>query len=157
MSNLRTFPSPLVGEGQGGGKLSANAGRNIGKNLSVTRARNLRKNLTEVEKKLWYWLRRQNLHGTRFRRQAPMGRYIVDFACYEPRLIIELDGGQHSEQTVYDAKRDDWLRSQGFEVLRFWNNEVNENLEGVIQVIMERLSMLHPPPHPNPPPQGGRG
>jgi len=152
-----TSPSPLVGEGRGGGNASMEESRTIGKDISVIRARNLRKNLTEVEKKLWYWLRRQNLQEARFRRQAPIGRYIVDFACYDPKLIIELDGGQHADQQHYDEKRDAWLKSEGFHVLRFWNHEVVENVEGVLQVIMDGLNALRVPPLPNPPPRGGRG
>ena len=155
--NKRAFPSPLVGEGQGGGELSTNeTHRHIGPKLSVIRARDLRRNLTDVEKILWYWLRRKNIHNARFRKQAPLGKYIVDFVCYDPKLIIELDGGQHSLQHSYDKKRDAWLEGEGFEVMRFWNNEVVENVEGVLGAVMERLSALRVPPLPNPPPLGGR-
>lgn len=109
----------------------------------IIRARQLRTNNTDVEKKLWYWLRKKNL-GARFRRQAPIGKYIVDFACYDPKLIIELDGGQHAIQQMQDAKRDAWLKNEGFYVLRFWNNEVIENMEGILQVIATTLSSLPP-------------
>ena len=88
--------------------------------------------------------------GLKFKRQKPLGRYIVDFVCPERKLVIELDGGQHSEQTAYDAKRDDWLRSQGYTVLRFWNNEVMQEMEGVLERI--RLS-LSPGPSPQPSPR----
>jgi very-short-patch-repair endonuclease len=73
--------------------------------------------------------------GLKFKRQKPVGRYIADFVCWERRLIIELDGGQHAEQAAYDRRRDAWLRSQGYTVLRFWNNDVMQQLEGVLEQI----------------------
>ena len=97
----------------------------------------MRNNLTEAEKHLWHELRRWNLE-VKFRRQAIIGQYIVDFVCYEKRLIIEVDGGQHAENQK-DKIRDQWLRNQGFEILRFWNNEVLGNLDGVFQKIEECL------------------
>ncbi len=100
-------------------------------------SRKLRNNLTDAEKFLWYFLRADNL-GVKFRRQAVIGKYIVDFACYEKKLVIEIDGGQHYESSG-DKVRDQWLRSQGFTVLRFWNNEVLENREGVVLKIIEHL------------------
>ena len=100
-------------------------------------SRKLRKNLTEAEKYLWYVLRAENL-GCKFRRQEPIGNYIVDFVCYPKKLIIELDGGQHYENAD-DKQRDEWLKAEGFTVLRFWNNEVLENREGVVLKIMEHL------------------
>jgi very-short-patch-repair endonuclease len=90
----------------------------------LSNAKALRRNLTEAEQRLWYHLRAHRFMGYKFKRQKPIGRYIVDFACLEHRLIIELDGGQHSEQAVYDQQRDTWLRSQGYTILRFWNNDV---------------------------------
>jgi len=101
-------------------------------------ARKLRKNLTEAEKYLWYVLRLNHL-GVKFRRQAPIGKYIVDFACYDKKLVVELDGGQHFENKD-DEERDGWLRQQGFNVLRFWNNEVLENREGAVLKIKEYLN-----------------
>lgn len=101
------------------------------------KARKLRNNLTDSEKFLWYILRANNL-GFKFRHQALIGKYIVDFVCYEKNLIIEIDGGQHAGSQS-DKARDEWLRSQGFEVLRFWNNEVLENREGVLSKISEHL------------------
>lgn len=101
-------------------------------------ARKLRKNLTEAEKFLWYVLRVNNLR-VKFRRQAPIGNYIVDFVCYDKKLVVELDGGQHFE-SKNDKERDGWLRSQGFNVLRFWNNEVLENRDGVVLKIMGYLN-----------------
>ena len=91
--------------------------------------------------------------GFRFRRQAPIGKYIVDFVCFEKRLVIELDGGQHAANQEYDHSRSEWLRSQGFKVIRFWNNDVMNNVEGIKEVIARNLVT----PHPNLPPQGGKG
>lgn len=105
-------------------------------------SRKLRKNLTEAEKYLWYMLRAENL-GVKFRHQTPIGNFIVDFVCYEKKIIIELDGGQHYESTN-DLVRDKWLKSEGFKVLRFWNNEVLENRDGVVLKIIEHLKL--PPP-----------
>jgi very-short-patch-repair endonuclease len=93
-------------------------------NTNRTRARALRNNPTEIEKLLWRRLRMWQLDGYKFRRQQPLGNYIVDFVCLEKRLIVELDGGQHAEQSDYDARRDAWLSQQDFSVLRFWNNDV---------------------------------
>src|SRR3989344_9494291 len=97
-------------------------------------ARKLRNNLTEAEKHLWYVLRAENF-GHKFRRQAQIGKYFVDFVCYEKKLIIEIDGGQHFESAA-DKARDEWRQSQGFKVLRFWNNEVLENRDSVVEKIM---------------------
>ena len=122
-------------------------------------ARFLRKNLTDAEAKLWKELRRRQFVGCKFRRQAPLGVYIVDFVCFEKRLILELDGGQHNLHAgkLKDAQRPKWLESQGFKVLRFWNHDVFESLEAVLEVIFRELNWLEAPtPHPNPPPQGGR-
>ena len=93
--------------------------------LGVNRiARKLRSNLTDAEKLLWKHLRLRQLHGYKFRRQFPLGSYVVDFICLEARLVIEVDGGQHVERSVQDERRTEWLRQQGFTVLRFWNNQV---------------------------------
>ena len=94
--------------------------------------------MTDAERALWRILRLRQVEGKRFRRQVPIDCYIVDFACLEARLIIEVDGGQHFESES-DRKRDAYLRSQGFRVLRFWNNEILANREGVFQVITEAL------------------
>ena len=101
------------------------------------RARELRQNMTDAERRLWKELRGGSL-GARFRRQAPIGPYIVDFACFQRRLVIEIDGGQHLENSS-DATRDAWLEEQGFRVLRFWNHEVLKNPEGVLQMIATKL------------------
>jgi very-short-patch-repair endonuclease len=120
--------------------------------LIRARARVLRKNPTKTEKILWGHLRFWQVDGYKFRRQQPLGKYIVDFVCLEKKLIIELDGGQHAEQSSYDAERDAWLRDQGFSVLRFWNNDVLQNLSGVKDTI---LSKMESTPFLNPSPQGG--
>ena len=119
-------------------------------------ARNLRKAPTEAEKLLWKHLRLRHIEGFKFRRQAPVEDYIADFACLEKKLIIEVDGGQHAESEK-DIKRDRWFKENGFKVLRFWNNEVLDNTEGVLEVIRgEMLSSASNPPPPYPPPSRGR-
>lgn len=110
-------------------------------------AKTLRANQTEAERRLWYHLRAHRFMGLKFKRQKPMGRYIVDFICEGRRLIIEIDGGQHAEQEGYDRHRDAWLRSQGYMVLRFWNNEVMQELEAVLEQIRSTLT-LSPAPLP---------
>ena len=120
------------------------------------RARNLRQNLTEAEQRLWLDLRRTAL-GWRFRRQFPVPPYIADFACIEARLVVEIDGGQHSDNRA-DSRRDEILHQRGWRVLRFWNNEVFENRTGVLQVITDALGPRPSAyPHPDPPPQAGEG
>jgi very-short-patch-repair endonuclease len=121
--------------------------------LIRARARELRKHCTEAEKVLWGQLRFWQVDGYKFRRQQPLGKYIVDFVCLEKKLIVELDGGQHTERLGYDSERDAWLRDQGFFVLRYWNNDVLQNLSGVKDAI---LSKLESTPFLNPSPQGGR-
>ena len=111
---------------------------------SISRARQLRRDSTQAEMTLWKHIRSQQLAGYKFRRQVPLGRYILDFVCFERRLIIELDGGHHQDQTVYDNERTEWLESQGFRLLRFWNNEVLEQTEAVAQVILEALTRASP-------------
>src|SRR6186997_995644 len=92
------------------------------------RAHSLRQNMTEAERRVWQILRSQQMHGRKFRRQVPIGRYIVDFVCHEARLIVEIDGGEHDHSSVAEAGRTDFLQSEGYRVLRFWNNEVLANL-----------------------------
>jgi len=112
------------------------------------RARALRNSLTDAERHLWQRLRRKQINGFRFRRQVPLGRYIVDFVCFEARVIVEVDGGQHAEAAMHDRERDRWLSSQGFRVLRFWNNDVLRETDAVIEMIERALTQ--PPPHPSP-------
>jgi very-short-patch-repair endonuclease len=107
--------------------------------MNKDRARELRKNLTEAEHMLWRHLRLRQLGGCKFRRQQPIGKYIVDFVCFEKRLIVEVDGGQHSGNINYDSERDAWLEEQGFSVLRFWDNQVLKEMEAVEEVIMGTL------------------
>jgi len=122
-------------------------------------ARQLRENQTQVEKRLWYRIRSRQIHGAKFRRQATIGRYIVDFACFEHQLIIELDGGQYASPSLREDERTAWLKSQGFSILRFWNNDIIENMDGVLQRIaegLERQAFVGCTPHPSPLPQGER-
>ncbi|GAA0539750.1 adenine-specific DNA-methyltransferase [Rhizomicrobium palustre] len=100
-------------------------------------ARKLRREQTDVERKLWYALRDRRFQGFKFRRQQPVGTYIVDFVCFDAKLIIELDGGQHGDDAhlVYDGARSERLKADGFRVLRFWNYEVIENFDGVLEGI----------------------
>ena len=117
-------------------------------------ARALRREMTDSERKLWTGLRAEQL-GVKFRRQHPLGNYIADFACLDPKLIVELDGSQHQAQAHYDNKREAFFRSQGFDVLRFASNEPFTNLEGVLNAIAHRMALLSAAgPHPSLPPEG---
>ena len=100
---------------------------------SYERARALRKELTPAERKLWSVLRGKQLNGVSFRRQHAIGNYIVDFVSIKKKLIIELDGSQHLEQEEYDTERTKYLESQGYKVVRFWNNQVEREMDGVIR------------------------
>ena len=111
----------------------------------ITTARNLRKRLTDTERLLWSKIRAKQIDGCKFRRQSPIGKYIVDFVCHEKRLIIELDGGQHSENIEADRQRDKWLGEQGYKILRFWNNEVLTNIDGVLEVIGDNCKISPSP------------
>ena len=104
------------------------------------RARKLRAEATDAERALWARLRRRQVLGYKFRRQQPLGHYIVDFVCFEKRLIVEVDGSQHIEQQSYDEARGQWLESQGYRVLRFWNDEVLNRTESVVEAIAEQLA-----------------
>ena len=105
-------------------------------------ARHLRREQTNVERKLWHALRRREFHGVKFRRQQPLGRYVVDFISFDAELVIELDGGQHGEDVARrkDERRTAFLNSQGFRVLRFWNYEINQNPNGVFDTIERELT-----------------
>jgi len=104
-------------------------------------ARELRQKHTDAEKALWMRLRNRQLEGVKFRRQQPMDSYIVDFASFERKLIIEIDGGQHNEERIKerDEERTTRLKERGYEIIRFWNNEVLTNMEGVLERIREAL------------------
>ena len=117
----------------------------------LEKAKALRSNQTDAEQRLWYHLRAHRFMDLKFKRQKPIGRYIVDFVCRERCLIVELDGGQHADTLLKDQRRDAWLRGQGYTVLRFWNNDVMQQLENVLEQI--RLAALSPTPSP----ASGRG
>ena len=101
-------------------------------------ARELRNNATDVERLLWSRLRNSQVEGVKFRRQQPIESYIVDFVSFDKKVVVELDGGQHSESADYDSQRDNCLNANGFKVLRFWNNDVLKNIEGVLEVIRQQ-------------------
>jgi very-short-patch-repair endonuclease len=122
----------------------------------LSNAKSLRTNQTEAEQKLWFHLRAHRFMNLKFKRQKPLGRYIVDFICEEIFLILEIDGGQHAEKIEYDQHRDAWLKSQGYTVLRFWNNEVMQQFEGVMQKIY-LYTLAYSPSPPAPLPQAGEG
>ncbi len=94
---------------------------------------------TDAERRLWAHLRLRQVHGHKFRRQRPIGPYIVDFICLEEHLVIEVDGSHHLERALLDARRDDYLESLGFRVLRFWDNQVLKETDAIIQVIAQAL------------------
>ena len=120
--------------------------------MSISRAKSLRKSMTDAERRLWYRLRAHRLEEIKFKRQAAIGRYIVDFVCFERSLVIEVDGGQHDGKSS-DIERDRWFADQGFRVMRFWNNEVLNNTDAVIDRILEAAG---DPAYPSPgtPPRG---
>jgi very-short-patch-repair endonuclease len=129
------FPLPfgerILGEGQNG----------TVKTNQTSLARELRERQTEAERVLWGRLRNRQLEGVKFRRQQPIGDYVVDFASFDKRLIVEIDGGQHNEHGILgrDERRAGWLNREGYRILRFWNNEVLNNVDGVLEVIREAL------------------
>jgi very-short-patch-repair endonuclease len=126
---------------------------------NTEKARALRRSMTDAERKLWRAIRDRQIAGAKFRRQVPIGKFVADFLCYELRIVIEVDGGQHAN-SVKDGIRDRWFRDNELRVLRFWNNEVLSNLQGVLEVIAREIGSL--PPHPAPrassaPPSPARG
>lgn len=136
-----TFSSPLVGEE--GARAAQRRGKVRGKapNPTTARARELRRNATDAEKRLWALLR-ERLPAAKFRRQVPIGPYFADFASHGSRLILEVDGGQHDEAT--DAVRTAFLQGEGYHVVRFWNHDVMHNAQGVLAIIAAALTP-HPP------------
>jgi len=151
MNKFRPSPRPSPRKrGEGVNTPLPPAGEGQGERALLQNAKQLRSSLTDAEQRLWYHLRAHRFMGLKFKRQKPVGRYIVDFVCVERRLVIEPDGGQHAEQQTYDRERDAWLRGEGYTVLRFWNNEVMQELEGVLEIIRLALS-------PDPSPASGRG
>ena len=133
-------PSPLEGGGE-----------RVGVKSLTGIARGLRKKSTDAERRLWRHLRDRQIEGFKFRRQQPVGKYVVDFVNLERKVVVEVDGGQHALDPS-DKIRDGWLRAEGYQVLRFWDNQVFGNLEGVLESIREVLLT----PHPAPLPQGER-
>jgi very-short-patch-repair endonuclease len=153
-------PSPLRGEGRGGGekgvKISLNKQKQYTTNPKL--AKSLRKSSTDAELLLWRYLRNRSFGGVKFRRQQPFGPYIFDFISLSDRLIIELDGGHHNleAEKVRDKVRDKFIEDEGFRVVRFWNNDLTDNIEGVLESI--RLVLLNEDsPSPRPSPPEGRG
>lgn len=114
-------------------------------------SRSLRKQMTDAERKLWRHLRMGQVGGFKFRRQHPLGMYILDFVCLEAGLVVEVDGGQHAENAEQDKDRTDWLERQGLRVLRFWNNDVLRDIEGVKEAIWQALGKAgaEPPSQPS--------
>ena len=141
----------MMGEGREGGRVRR-ASRDMKKypvNGANVRARTLRQNMTEAEKRVWQILRLHRMRGCKFRRQVPIGHYIADFACHEARLIVEIDGGQHDRLSPRETERSGFLQSEGYRILRFWNDEVLANLDGVHQTIAAALG-ASPLPEPSP-------
>lgn len=125
--------------------------RERGSKTLGARARSLRRNTSDAERLLWYRLRGRRLAGYKFRRQVIIEPYIVDFACFETKLIVEADGGQHAEQRAYDGRRSAYLEAMGYRVLRFWNHEILAETEAVLERI---CGALIESPHPVPLPKG---
>ncbi|WBO22872.1 endonuclease domain-containing protein [Sphingomonas abietis] len=111
-------------------------------------AARLRRDATDCEQRLWRVLRNRGLSGMKFRRQATLGHYIVDFLCIEARLVVELDGGQHRPEA--DARRTRWIEAEGYRVLRFWNGDVVENLDGVVDAILNDIEKKKTLTQPSP-------
>jgi very-short-patch-repair endonuclease len=124
---------------------------------NTTTARRLRRHQTDAERILWFHLRGRRVAGWKFKRQVPIDRFIADFVCADAMLVVELDGGQHAVRTRQDEERTRTLEAMGYLVLRFWNNDVMSNLDGVLIEILNTLNQHSPePPHPTPLPCGER-
>ena len=131
---VASVPPPSAGEGQ------PRSGRERGSsNLLRHRAKQMRSDPTPAEHRLWQILRAKRLAGFKFKRQLVIDHYVADFVCIQRRVIVEADGGQHSE-SAHDAKRDAYLRAQGFRILRFWNSDIFDNEEGVLTSILDALT-----------------
>jgi very-short-patch-repair endonuclease len=137
---MLSSPSPL--EGEGGSRRLTDEGA-AGRTLRF--AKQLRKDMTDAEKKLWYALRDRRFENFKFRRQVPIGKYIADFICQDCKLIVEVDGSQH-EGSEHDKERDAWLTSVGYRVLRFWNIDTFKALDGTLLAILDALNET---PHPS--------
>jgi very-short-patch-repair endonuclease len=119
-------------------------------------ARHLRRRQTDAERQLWFRLRDRRLAGLKFKRQVPIGGYVVDFLCADARLIVEIDGGQHQTQSRADASRTATLEKIGYLVVRYWNNDILSNIDGVLHDILSVIPQELSPPHPDPLPGGER-
>jgi very-short-patch-repair endonuclease len=144
-SSLRQAFSPSLSlKGRGtGAKRQGEGVRGRGKtpDLLLARAKELRSKMTEAEEKLWSRLRASRLNGHKFRKQVPFSaNYVADFVCPKAKLIVEADGSQHSDQAVYDAKRTRFFESQGYRVLRFWNNDILARTDAVLEVILAAIA-----------------
>ena len=106
---------------------------------STRTARTLRRQQSDAERRLWWHLRTRQLSGVKFRRQQPIGSYVVDFCALDPKLVIEVDGGQHMERAALDAQRSSYLQRCGFTVLRFWNHDVLQRTEAVLEQIAQEI------------------
>ena len=106
------------------------------------RARSFRKNMTPAENRLWYYLRDRRFNNYKFVREHIIGPYIADFVCRQKKVIVEADGGQHAENIRYDKKRDNFLESKGYKILRVWNSEIFDNIEGVLETIRALLESV---------------
>ena len=149
---LATYtPSPLWGEGRVRGGVETRVVCEAPRDF----ARGLRRRPTDAERRLWARLRDRRLLGVKFTRQMPIGPYVVDFCCRERKLIVELDGGQHSTRADYDSGRTAFLHALGYRALRFWDNDALANTDGVLQHIAEAMSAARPSPRPSP--QRGEG
>jgi very-short-patch-repair endonuclease len=139
-SNKRLFISPLSPSRER--VRERGKSKVVKKPQPVTLARELRRNETKAEQIIWSWLRNKHLYGAKFRRQQPIGNYIVDFVSFDCNLVIEIDGGQHNDDrnAEKDGLRTKWLESRGFQVIRFWNSDVLENPEGVLDTLTLTLS-----------------
>ena len=110
---------------------------------NIKYAKQMRSNMTDAESKLWYYLRAKRFYGLKFKRQVLIGEYIVDFLCKEKNIVIELDGGQHNEDDniVKDNERTKYLESQGYIVIRYWNNDIMQNIDAVLSDLKARLDV----------------
>jgi very-short-patch-repair endonuclease len=105
--------------------------------MAIAHARELRKHMTDAERCLWRELKQRQIGGVKFRRQQPIGPFIADFVCFERRIVVEIDGGQHAERVAYDVARTRWLERQGYCVLRYWNNDVLTKTHAVADQILD--------------------
>jgi len=149
LASPQTVSSPLAGEE---GARRAAVGRRGGQRNLLHLAKRMRREPTDAERRLWSILRGGRMFGAKFKRQEQIGDYIVDFVCFTARLIVEADGSQHIESEADDV-RNAWLQSQGFRVMRIWNNDILTNTDGVAEAVLAALET----PHPDPLPQGERG